>query len=613
MNANETAERSTEGYWQKIALIGGYLALAVGLLSVVQTPVTDYQLSIYTEVPAGFWAGVTVAVLVAVAVAVRTDARSRTRDAGLLLSTLGVLSIVALPVLRSYYFYGPGDSLSHLGWAREIQAGVIPPDGIVYPGIHLLSVQFAVVTGLPIRTAMLTLVALVVPLLFVTAFAACAYYVSESRRTAAVGAVVGLMFIPINNVSVHPVPHASSQAILLFPIVLFCLLLFLTTDDEGFALATPTGALLLFVSAGLLFVHPQEAMTYLSMLGGIVLLQFVVRRYRSSHPIASFRPLYAHTLVIGTLFVGWIRRQGRARSRVTSVLDSLLSRDPTVLQETDTRGASLVDLGGSLTELYLKLFSVSTLLMILAGALALALLVRAVDHRESRQNALSFLLSAALVLPTLGFVAIFLADQGDHYFRFYGFIMVTVSLLAVIAISLLADRLERSSGWLGGLLTRQRVWTALSFLFVAMIALQLATIHPSPYIYQANDRVTETVMDGYEQTFRYHDGETPLTAVRSGSSRYVDAIYGTTTAQRINYPGYEDAVPETVFNNNVTSHYEEDRYLIVTTKDRKKEVELYDGFRYSAAGFEALNTEPGSNRIRDNGGYTLYRLRGTDE
>ncbi|WP_144905480.1 hypothetical protein [Halobellus captivus] len=613
MNVNSSARRSTGNHWQKLALIVGYLALAVGVVQASRTPITDYELSLYTEVPTDFWIGVGIAVLIAAAVAVRSDERSRTRDAGVLLSTLGVLTVIGLPVLRSYYFYGSGDSLSHLGWAREIQAGVIPPDGIVYPGVHLLSVQFAEVLGLPVRTAMLTLVSVVIPLLFVGAFAACAYYVSRSHRTAAAGAIVGAMFVPINNVSVHLNPHASSQAILLFPVVLFCLLLFLHASDDGFAFTTPTGALLLLVSSGYLFVHPQEAMTYLAMLGGIAILQLVVRRYWDTHPIASFRPVYLHTIVLGVLFVTWIRRQGRARSRLSFVLDSLLSRDPTVLEETGTRGASLIDLGGSLMELYLKLFSVSTLLMILTGALILALVIGVIDHSESRRNALLAVLAASLVFPTLGFVAIFIADQGDHYFRFFGFIMVTVSLLAVVAISILADTLEGASGRFGGILTRQRTWTVMSLILVAMIAISLATVHPSPYIYQPNDRVTETVMDGYDRTFQYHDGQTSLTGVRSGSTRYVDAIYGTNTAEGIAIPGIGDSVPEPVFNTNVTSHYEEDRYLIVRTKDRKKEVELYRGFRYGSAGFEALDAEPGSNRIQDNGGYTLYRLRGTDE
>jgi hypothetical protein len=217
------------------------------------------------------------------------------------------------------------------------------------------------------------------------------------------------------------------------------------------------------------------------------------------------------------------------------------------------------------------------------------------------------------VFPTLGFLVIFVAQQGDHYFRFHGFIMVTVSLLGTLGIVAAVDRLPASSERLHGIVTRQRLWSALCVAFVVLLAVQLVVVHPSPYIYQSNSQVPETVMDGYEVSFRHADGTTSFTGVRSGPSRYVDAAYGTQTAGTLDFPGYESDVPEEIFNQNVTSHYENDRYLVLTARDRLQEVELYDGFRYGAGGFEALESERGANRIQDNGGFTLYRLRGTDD
>ncbi len=123
MNSNASRERSGATHRQKATLIGGYLALSVGLLFLARPRPAEYELSIYAEVPTAFWLGVGVAVVVAVALALRErNSHSRTRDASLLLAMLGVLSIVSLPLLQSYHFYGAGDSLSHLGWAREIQA-----------------------------------------------------------------------------------------------------------------------------------------------------------------------------------------------------------------------------------------------------------------------------------------------------------------------------------------------------------------------------------------------------------------------------------------------------------------------------------------------------------
>lgn len=613
VNTNSIPATRPERRLQKAALTLGYLALAIGTLTTVRAPATEYQLSIYRSMPTGFWIGVGIALLTAVVITVRADESSRVRDAALGLLAFGAVSVFALPVLRSYYFYGAGDALSHLGWAREIQQGAMGPAELVYPGVHLLSIQFAEVAGVPLRSAMQLLVLVGIPLVFVVASAACVYQITHRQRDAALGALVGAMFVPVNNVSVHPVVHPSSQAILLFPVVLLCVLLFLQEDASGFALATPTGALLALVSAGYVFVHPQESMTYLSMLVGISLLQFFVRRFRSGHPIASFRPLYVHAVIVGVVFATWTQLHERARSRFTAVTQSLLAREPSVLESTGARGASLVDLGGSLFELYLKLFSVSTLLLILAGVLALAAIVGLLDRDRGRRNGLLTVLSFALVFPGVGLVVIFLAQQGDHYFRFLGFIMVTVSLLGAVAMGLAVDRLRDTVGGGGSVVTREAATTALSAVFVLLLALQLVAVHPSPYIYQPNDRVTEPVMDGYDRALTYHDGETSLTGVRSGPSRYVDALYGTSAASEQLFPGYRSDVPEVIFNTNVTSHYEDDRYLIVTTKTRKKEVRLYDGLRYRSTGFEALETEPGAHRIQDNGGFTLYRLAGTDD
>ncbi|MGQ4556084.1 DUF6541 family protein [Halobellus sp. GM3] len=617
---SDTDERLPE----KAALTLGFTSLAVSIALAFRTLPSGYELSLYGSTPVGFWVGVAVALVVAVAVVLREGEPSRVRDSAFGLLTLASLSVIALPVLRSYHYYGSGDALSHLGWAREIQTGVIQPGSIVYPGVHLLSVQFAELAGLPVRLTLQLLVLVVLPLVFVASFVACAYYFTNRPRTAAFAAVLAVMFVPINNVSVHPVVHPSSQAILLLPAVLFALLLFLDSRAEGFPLTTPTGALLALVSAGYVFVHPQEAMTYLSMLVGIALLQFLVRRYRREHPITSVRPVYAHTVLVGALFLVWTQLHDRARGRFAFVIESLLSQRPEVLTETSSRGASLVDLGGSLLELYLKLFSVTTLVMILAGALVAALLLGRIDPSKRRRNTFIGILTAALVFPTIGFVLIFLAQQGDHYFRFHGFIMVTVSLLAAVEITSIADRLRGAAGALGDrgfrdradafgdASTRSRVWAGLTAVFIVLLALQLVVVHPSPYIYQPNGQVTETEMNGYDIAIQYHDGETSFTGVRADPSRYLDAHFGTRTAESIGFPGYESDVPQEVFNTNVTSHYETDRYLVVTEKDRRREVELYEEFRYRAAGFEALESEPGANRIQDNGGFTLYRLLGSD-
>jgi hypothetical protein len=101
--------------------------------------------------------------------------------------------------------------------------------------------------------------------------------------------------------------------------------------------------------------------------------------------------------------------------------------------------------------------------------------------------------------------------------------------------------------------------------------------------------------------------------VRGGPRRYVDAIYGTETVDA--RPGLDaatDGVPGEVFNDNLTTAYEDDRYLAIEDGDYRREVELYDELRYSRTGFERLERDRRIQRVMANGAIQVYRIQGDD-
>lgn len=55
---------------------------------------------------------------------------------------------------------------------------------------------------------------------------------------------------------------------------------------------------------------------------------------------------------------------------------------------------------------------------------------------------------------------------------------------------------------------------------------------------------------------------------------------------------------------NLRSYYEENRYLVVTDRDR----DLQRGIRYTREDYEHFDEGSGINRIQDNGEFTLYRI-----
>jgi hypothetical protein len=143
--------------WVKVALTVGFLGLAGGAYGAVSDPATGYELSVYKATPLTFWVGVGVALLAGLVVA-WFGATAAGRTVGCVLGGGAVSAVLALPLLRGYYFLGHADAMTHFGWVKDIAAGGLTPDELLYPGIHTLAVFVGQSAGLPLRRALLLVV-----------------------------------------------------------------------------------------------------------------------------------------------------------------------------------------------------------------------------------------------------------------------------------------------------------------------------------------------------------------------------------------------------------------------------------------------------------------------
>lgn len=600
----------------KLLLLVGYLALAVGVLLVRRNPAREYQLGIYQSTPPGLWVGVGVALAAAVVASLWATGDDRTRTAASLLGVLAALTVFSLPIHLGYFFYGEGDSLSHLGWTTEILNGSLSPLDLLYPGIHTVSAYTAVLTGLPLSTAVMLVVLVFFPLVYLLVVPLCVDLVSGRERAFVVGSLSALLLLPINNVSVHPNAHPTGQAIFFAPAVLYVAYRYAVTraDGEG---RVPRGALVaLFavLAAGVVLTHPQQSLNVVLVLAAGVATQLVVPRLRPDHPVAGHRSLLPPLVVIVGVFATWAPRHSRVSGATTSIFQSILFDGITTGDAVGARDVSLATLGGSLPELFVKLFLPSLVFVLLAGALAVAVVLGRTgrDHR----GAVALYLVAALVPLGMAFLVFFAASSGDQYFRYVGFTMVPVTILGGVALTNAIDRIrgdpdgatDRPGARASGGPRDRRLTALVVVLFLLVVPLALLALHPSPYMYQPSGQVPESHLQGYANSFEHRAADVEFTGIRGGPRRYVDAYYGTNTARfALDFPGYEDGVPEAVFNEaTYTSAYPDDRYLVVTQRAYDREAVLYEGFRYTTGGFDALGRTPGVDRVRANGGFELY-------
>jgi hypothetical protein len=277
------------------------------------------------------------------------------------------------------------------------------------------------------------------------------------------------------------------------------------------------------------------------------------------------------------------------------------SQGPETAQQATTWTASLEAVGGSVELLFLKLFGVTAVFCALTAILGYRTLRN--GQSATTRDALVTYLVSGLIPPTLLMGFVFIADQGDHYFRFLGFLAVPITILGAVAI---AEHVEsigvRSTGY--------TVAVVVCALFAVLLLAQAATFHQSPYMYKGNQQVTEGEMEGYETTFEYREGDTVVMSPRGGPKRFVDALYGTETADASASLSATTGVTGPVFNSNLTTAYEEDRYLTMSEGTYDREVGVYNGLRYSERGFERLETDPQIQRVLSNGDLDVYRVAG---
>ena len=334
----------------------GFLAVAVGLLVARANPATAYEPSIYVGTPTVTWAGFALAL--AIAVGTTLGCRGRQQGLGIGLGALTVTAIVSLPLVRNYRFTGMGDPLTHLGLTRDIIAGATQPHELFYPGLHAIATVFHFVGGVsPERGLLIAMVVLFVP--FLVFVPLLVRGMAGSELAVGLAAIVSWMVLPVNNIATYMAVHTNSNALFLVPAVLFAVVVYLrrraTVERLPFDIS-PFSVLIVLTGFVLLVIHPQQMVNVVVLIGAISGVQFLARWRFDDHPMLEHPTTAVHTISLGALFGIWALGNERFRQAVTALVTGLLAQDIGGSSTVNQRGTSLTEIGGSLSELFVKMF-----------------------------------------------------------------------------------------------------------------------------------------------------------------------------------------------------------------------------------------------------------------
>ena len=598
MNVSGNRRSNRRQYGLKAALIVGFGALAFAFVTAHNSPATGYELSIYTDTPLLYWVAISVALLIAIAVSILAY-DNRVGTLALVLAVLGVLSVFALPIIRGYFFYGHGDSLHHLGWARDIADAQLDPQEMIYPGFHMMSVFLAKLGGIGMPQSMLY-VTLLVKFLFVVFVPLALYVLYSNRKAIFVGVFSGFLVLPINHLSTHEHFHTFSMTVLFTAFIYYLLFAHVTrkhVDDSLPGFLSPTGLILPVATVAIVFLHPQAAFNVLLLFGTITLVQVVYRRRSGNHAVAEMRAVYGQFVLLAVVFALWAGQFENTYRvldlMITGVQETITGNEQAgeVIQQ---QSGSARSVGASVTEMFLKLFGVSTIYSLLAGGLILSVLSSRFQARSEKTDGvvIYFAYGGLVLIPFLG--VHFLGDIDAYLFRQVGFGMVLVTILGAIAIFHVASTpLRRDLRPILGVAT------------VVVLTAGLLIAFSSPFILLPNAQVTETEMRGYDTLLENQDKDVRVFGgVRGSSGRFISALQYS-EGDRNTEPA---VLNETIFNQGLSGVYETDKYLVISEYDRTQDIQVYNGFRYSEQGFEQLQTTDGVHRVQSNGDVNVYYI-----
>lgn len=597
-----------------ILLIIGYSALAVAIVSAYMNPARFYELSIYQQTPSIFWVGISIGLTTSV-ILTYVSITPQGRAIALNLAALSMTIVVLLPVLRNYYYIGEGDALGHLGTALDLKVGVESVIEGLYPASHTLSVVIHYITGIEIRNGLMMLLAILF-IAFILFIPLTIRLFSNDKWVVSIAVFSSLFLLPINHFTTTMHPHTTSYTIHLVPLLIYLFLVLLSTSNRSYVIL-----LLVSMSAVILF-HPQQAANIIILFGTIAILQLIIETV-SSRSISSTtgRNIYSHIVSMMVVFWLWTEGLEKVSANIQRPLASFLARQEEEIGG-DAQAAipSLEIAGGSVEEIFIKMFLIGFIYCVLSSVLMTASLTELIEessnkfYKIGKDLAFSSPLSNIMIIYlTFGFVAItgmflfyILGNHSIQYFRHHSFMMVIITVIGSLSLGQLSKSIVRKGN-------QKTLLTGICVLFVAFLLLSVPVVHVSPYIYQESEHVPKSQIEGYETAFEYQDEAISFAYIRSPTYRYHTAIVG--EREEISFTEAEPATPPRHFSEqgSLRSYYEEQTYLVVTSRDRTRDRNLHEGVRYTREDYEQFDEGTGIDQIHDNGGFTLYRINPLEE
>jgi hypothetical protein len=551
-----------------------FLLITSAIVSIYDAPMKGYELSVYESTPTIFWIAMILGLFNGIFLFVRFFGKSKKYWAlGLLEIILCNALLISLYVYRGTFYLERTDSLSYVGYAKELlsQGTLFPSD--IYPMISVLMVFIGEITG-----QSMIIVSQFLPALFYSIFTVSmlCWAMSLSKDPKFISAMM-LASMPLMFAWFIPTLMYQTLCVLMLPLFFFILRKGRLRDARFKIMA---GVLIVFFTLG----HPLVAI-------GIFLFLIIIQLTESF--VKSDRRTISSSLILFTFVVlfGWIALQASLVHDLRSIAEQMFGLIGGSSTFGDAQGmASKVGIWSTVQSILVC--CIDDLLYIL-----LALWVGIIVWRNKwRPNSFAVIF-ACFLGGSVFLAAIILMTFAHNLFR-----LINLNFVMILAIPLVGFLLCYKKR-----LGKVRVSQAITLLVLASMVITVFAMYQDPIDLFPNGSVTHSEIAGSNWFIDGRGINNSIYEVQTVPWRFADLIYGASYNHQNPELRDNEMYLSEHFGTYLASNNTGGSYLVLSTYDELAYTQVWQSVdRFNTNDFIAVASSTTVDRIYDNSGFSLY-------
>lgn len=547
---------------------------------------SGYETSIYISTPIEVWLSLSISLIAGTLIIIqqvhsRQYKRSNFWMTALLIVILSKLSILFIPYTRGYYFLARGDTLSHVGMAKDIlNLGTLESN--YYPILHLIYSIQSYLVGADIEV----IVRYTVPVLSIF-FMLYIYLLAKSvfckqeyqlLSLAASGVILNIYFFATS-------PNGAS--ILYLPLVLYLI----------FTKTLPHRILLVIVLTIIPIFHPLTGVILILMMLFIWGIFKLLARLKCPVITSKGNSTYLLSCIVILIVICtlWILSFRSFYNNIRTLVRSVLVGSDQVYLYEIAQKLDKVDIHGiDFVTLIIKVYGVD----IIFGLLLIASIIIVLRSRTNNGKFIAILGLDALLLILWGLYLVGIMP-GLESIAGHRLLIFTLIFNPLIAGFILAYTIEQKKVILISLVV---------FLICAASVLSILNLWISPYTQHPNEQVTNSDISGMEWLLLHKNPQIGTVSIASDLVQFSHAIIGIKEVQ-LRQDITRDYIPDHFNYTNSTSlagTYGK-TYVVLPVFDKELYTGLYANIgRFNLEDFELLNADLSAHEVYNNKEFEVY-------